>query len=357
MKQFKILALTFIGGLLIRFYLVIRMPIWLDEKFTIKLLDHPLSQIISGNLDFTHPPGYYVLLKLWSFISINTIWLRSSTLLLYFLNFLLLYQIGRKIFGKKIGQILVFTYAFSGYFLIFDWQFRMYTGLMTFILISLYLFHSKLTTKTILGLFISNLAGLFFDYGFIIYFLPLIIWAWFGVFKKEKNGAMIKAITVSTSFLVYLLVWGSHFVNHLQEGLVGIEWVKNFIDPLFFIPYFLGSHYYFTFSLIFFGLMVYGIFLNNFRKIFQLSNLLIFISLISLVISLLISWLYTPFFHVRSLQIVGITVLFCYANTLSNLLKRSKKLAYLFLLIFVVNAVMITRQLPVLPGEFLISFP
>jgi len=350
-------VLAFIGGLLIRIYLVVRMPVWLDEKFTVKLLDHQLLQIVSGNLDSTHPPGYYVLLKLWSFISTNTSWLRLSTLLLYFFNFLLLYQIGKIFLGKKVGQLLVFTYAFSGYFLIFDWQFRMYTGLTTFILFSLYLFHGKLTTKKILASFMVNLAGLFFDYGFIIYFLPLLVWAWSSVFGKEKNNIVVRAITISTSFLMYLSIWGPHFVNHFKKGLSGIEWVKYFSNPLFFIPYFLGSHFQIIFSFIFFGLVAYGIFSNTFRKISKPSNLLLFISLTSLVTSLLISWLFVPFFHVRSLQIVGITVLFCYAKALSNLFNRNKILAYLIISIFIINAVIIMNRLPILPGEFLISLP
>ena len=104
MRKIPIWIPILICGLLIRIYLLIRIPIWLDENITMKLLLHPLSQIISGNFDPTHPSGYYIFLKLWSFVSINTVWLRLSTIMFFLFNFFLLYQIGIRFYDKKLGQ-------------------------------------------------------------------------------------------------------------------------------------------------------------------------------------------------------------------------------------------------------------
>jgi len=356
MRKIPIWIPILMSGLLIRIYLLIRMPIWLDEKLTIKLLHHSLSQIINGNLDYTHPFGYYTFLKIWSFISTNTVWLRLSTIMFFLFNFFLLYQIGNKFYNKKFSQILIFLYTFSGYFLIFDWQFRMYTGLTTFILISLYLFQSKLTSKNILALFITSLAGLFFDYGFVFYFLPLIIWAWIRTFKEGEENILTKAFTISISLLVYAIIWGPNFLSNFREGLGGIEWVKDFTGFSFFTPYFLGFHSNILFSFVFFGLMVYGVFLNFFRKSFILSKILFFASSISLVSSAIISWLFTPFLHVRSLQIIGITVIIFYAHGLLHFFKYRKILAFIFIIFFIINSLIITIQLPIYPDKFLITF-
>ena len=131
------LFISILVGFLSRFYLAFSTPIWHDEAYSIWASTTPLLRIISGITDPVHPPGYYIFLNFWSFPTTHLLWMRMSTLLFFIANALILYQIGKKIRTPFYGFILIFMYVFSGYFIIFDWQVRMYTFIDTCILFSL----------------------------------------------------------------------------------------------------------------------------------------------------------------------------------------------------------------------------
>lgn len=241
-------------------------------------------------------------------------------------------------------------YAFSGYFIIFDWQFRMYTGLVTFILASYLLSTSSDSKKNFSLLLVVNTIGLFFDYGFLFYFLPIAVW----LCMEEKRRSKLSAFLLS--FLIFAVFWGKSFVFYFSAGLEGIAWIKDFTSPSFFIPFFLGSHSLLIFTIFFLCLLVVGIYAIFKNKKTNSWKDLLGVALFSLIFNMVISYLDTPILHVRSLQIVGIAVLILYASGLSYLYKVSKILPAALIGLFVFNCLFIVNNFSQFAGWYLISF-
>lgn len=340
-----------------RIYLVHHLPIWYDEACSVKVIQYPFSEIISGIRDLVHPPGYYLVLKIWSVFSINLFWLRLLSAGSFLANCYLLYRIGCKNLDKHFSKILVFVYVYSGYFIIFDWQVRMYTPVVTLILLSLYFIRPKSSLKQLVLLTLVNAAGLYFDYAFIWYYFPLILLIFIESFTN--HNFFKHSIALIVSLVLYFLIWSTNLLENLQTGIYRISWMYSYMKPGFWIPYFLGSHNQFLSTIIFLSLLFFGsvLIIVNFQKL-TLFFRLFFISLSSLTFTLCLSIINIPLFHLRSLQIVGLTVVFIYAYTLYQLRKINPILFFVLILIFLANFWYHVLSIQSMPEQYLVGpFP
>lgn len=309
------------------------LPIWHDEAFSIWASKTPLWEILSGRTDPVHPPGYYLFLKLWSFPSDHLFWLRMSSLFFFLVSFYLLDKIGAKIKGPVFSLCLLFLYLFSGYFVIFNWQVRMYAGVTALILASLFF----LLNGNLLFFTLINLIGLYFDYGFFWYFIPLFF---FLIFQAMiKKGARHREYFLSALISGALfLFWLPFFLENYQAGIGGIGWMEGHLSLLLAIPYFLGAHQE-IFALPLILTTAFGFYLfwqKNRKKIaFQI---ILFSAAFSFISSWLFSLFFFPLFHLRSLQIVGLAVVFLSALTIDWLYqKRQYYLVFFVFLLVLMN--------------------
>lgn len=358
-RLFWVFFFAFFIGLSGRLILTFTLPVWQDEAYSIWASQKPLSQILVGLVDSTHPPGYYLLVKLWSLPTNHLIWLRFLTTLLFVVNSFLLYRLGILIKKRTFGVFLTLVYALSGYFVVFDWQVRMYTAVTTFILFSLLLTLKAISRgnfKMFVILTLWNAMGLYFDYGFSWYFAPtLLLFSLKAVFTKRREYLVI-LISNFLSLALFLL-WFPFVFQYFHAGIEGIAWIKYYVSPAFFIPFFLGSHSNTPFSLIFFTFVVGGILTSLKKPRTQLYELVFFPAFASLFCTLILSWFFIPLLHVRSLQIVGLSVVFLLANILTWLYeKHYKAIAYLVLALLALNFVLLIPQFITSPGRFLIRF-
>jgi len=300
-----------------------------------------------------HPPLYYLFLKLWSLISDHLFWLRLSSLFFFLINLFLLGKIGLKIRDCSLALILIFLYSFSGYFIIFDWQVRMYTGLMTLILASLFF----LLNKNLLFFTATNVIGLYFDYGFLWYLIPLLPFIMLKGFTSKD--AFFKKLFFSLTFsFSFFLLWLPPFLKNYHLGLEGVRWLKPFITPSFLLPYFLGTHLniWFTFLFLLMGIFGFYLFWQQEKQEFAFQ-IIFFSALVSSGLTILFSILVSPIFHPRSFQIVGIAIIFLLALLFRWLYQR--RIIYLlfgigllFLGNFFLNLSLFFQQ----PGSLLLSF-
>lgn len=348
MGLFKVPTLTGIlltVGIVFRLYLAFSLPLWHDEASSIWVSRLSVVDILKGAAEPVHLPGYFFFLKLWSLDSDHLFWLRLSSLFFFLINIWLLGLIGQRKKDKHFALILIFVYLFSGYFVIFDWQLRMYTGVLTFILASMFF----LMKRKIFFFTLINALGLYFDYGFFWYFAPLSLWLFF-----KRPRPLFFSISVSVSLFALWLPLG---VRHFNRGVAGIEWMKSFLSPAFFLPYFLGTHVNYFFTLLFFILVFLGLwaFWRQKEKS-QEGGIILFCSGFSLFSSLLFSALFFPVFHLRSLQIVGLAVVFLLALALDWLWRQKKHLAVIVFFLMMVNFFLVVRIHLVEPGELLVNF-
>jgi hypothetical protein len=347
------LLFIIIFGVSIRIYLLCVMPVWFDEYLTLKIVNNPLGLIGSGSLDPTHPPGYYLFVKLLNIISTNIYFLRLSTIVFYIINSIFLYKLGLRTKITNYGLILVLLYSLSGYFIVFDWQLRGYTILLTLILASSYLLYGHRDNLHKLLFIIISILGLLFDYGYIFYFIPLFTIEYLKILQKRKSGDWL--IPFVASFVVYIFLWGKTFNNFFVYGLNGVKWISRFTAPSFFVPYFLGSYQNQILTCFMLIILVFGLYLI-FKKHLKIQIGFVHISLISLIVCILIGIFVSPILHVRSLQVVGLTVLLLQSVTMCYFLKIHKYIAYGLVGVFVINFIGILVRLPKFPSEFLISF-
>lgn len=164
--------LIIFAGFILRLLLAYKLPIWHDEAYSIWASTTPLLNILRGITDPVHTPGYYLFIKLWSMFSFHLFWFRLSSLLFYIFNAILLQKLTRRI-HRSLPIFVLFLYACSGYFLIFDWQVRMYTLVVTLILISLNIYiHAASQYRYLILFTIVNAVGLYIDYAFFLVFRP-----------------------------------------------------------------------------------------------------------------------------------------------------------------------------------------
>jgi hypothetical protein len=320
-----------------RIFLIYELPLWGDEAFSAWAISQPILKILFNITDPVHPPGYYLLLKLWGLISNHLFWLRLFSFFAFLLNIFLL----KKLFSKKIDfqKIIIFLYAFSGYFLIFDWQVRMYTPALSLILLSLIL-HKK--QKPFLVFFI-NIVGLFFDYAFLWYILSYGITS--VLLELFLNKKITKTTKASLSSIGVFLIWISTNTSLINSGQNGIGWAKPYLDPLFHVPYFLGMHLFPVLAIVFGIVMLFGIkpFIDEKNqeeweeKLLLSSSFLYTTTLLPSVLGIFL------IFHIRSLQIIPFFFIFLIAKTLNFLRKKHFKIFIILILLYGLNFYWSTR--------------
>ncbi len=353
-NQKTIFLYTILAGLALRIYLILKLPAWYDEFTTIKIINQSFSDIVTLLSDPAHLPGYYIFIKLWAYISPNIIWLRSSSIMFFLTNAVLFYKLGEKIKSPAFGLILTIFYSFSGYFLIFDWQLRNYSGLVTFILSSYLLYNEELVGNKKIAFFLVNLVGLFYDYGFLFYILPLIFISLIK-FIITKTESKIKLSILLAGLGIYLLAWSKTFVSMFGASINALDWVSNFTSPGFVVPFFFGSFSNVFYSIVFLVLFLLGLY-EFFINSNSISKTFVTISTISLSGSALITKLFFPFLHLRILQVVAMSVTIFFGYGFVLLWRTSKILAISIIIIFIVNTLHIITNLPSYPGEYLITF-
>ncbi len=327
-------AILFFLGVFFFLYLAHTLPIWHDEAFSIWASKTSFLELLSWRVDPVHPPGYYLFLKFWSLPSDHLFWLRMSSIFFFAINLFFLDKIGTKIKGPFFSLCLIFLYIFSGYFVIFNWQVRMYTGVTAFILASLFF----LLNRNLLLFTLVNAIGLYFDYGFFWYFIPLFFLLLIrAIFKKSlQNKELFLSALTST---VVFLVWLPFFLENYKLGIEGIGWVKPFLSFSFSLPFFLGTHNNEIFTILFFLIAIFGLYLfwqkNRQKKVIRV---ILFSAAFSFFSTVVFSVLFFPVFHPRSLQIVGLGVIFLFALTIDWLYQKKQKfLAFFVFLLILVN--------------------
>lgn len=350
-------------GFLLRIYLATTLPLWNDEAYSIWASQHSINQIIKAAIDPGHPPGYYLLLHLWGKISDHLYWLRSLSIIAFVFNAYLLKKIGERIKIISLPLLLVFLYSFSGYFIIFDWQVRMYSTIVTLILLSLLILDKNINNrheqKIIPWIFftIINTVGLYIDYSYFWYLIPLTLFIFiFSIVKRSQQYFLITLSLFISGFL-FLLIHPS-LISTYNQGIARLAWARPFLSPTFFVPYFLGTHknIFFTVILLIFSSLGLNTVIR--RKPFpRIITVLIFSSGLSLCSTLVYSLLVSPIFHVRSLQVVGVAVIVLLGFSIDNFRKHFRTPFILLLCtIIIMNFALIIQILPRSPGQFLVSF-
>lgn len=216
----------------------------------------------------------------------------------------------------------------------------MYTGLLTLILSSIYFYLTKRWKLFTL----VNIIGLYFDYGFFWYLAPLVFLVW-------HNKKMFWSLAISLSLFSLWVPF-----NFFRGGLMGITWLKDFIAPDFFIPYFLGTHEHLAMTLLFLSLAALGLILLRRTKLREPVIIIFFPAAVSLVATLIFSYLFSPLLHERSLQIVGLATLFLISLGIYQVFLHQRLIAWFIGGLYLLNFFLAVSLFFTHPGKMMVDF-
>lgn len=197
-----------IFGFLLR-VISLNQSFWLDEATSgLVVRNFNLGEIVTkfSPGDF-HPPLYYLLLKVWSYIfGTSEIALRFPSILFGLLTVYLVYLIGKELFNKRIGLTAGILLATSGLHVYYSQEARMYSLVTLLISYLVYLFLKK---KWLSFSIILMLVGLT-DYPAL-----LIIPVFWVLGRKVWKQLAICHIPLA----IYFFVWLPIFLKQLSAGL------------------------------------------------------------------------------------------------------------------------------------------
>lgn len=345
-------------GCMVRLVMIGVLPMWLDEKVALQIISHPYIDILLHSSDAARPPLYYIVLKAWSSVSLQLWWLRLSSFVFFSINCFLFYTIGKSLHDKFFGNILVVFYALSGYFVIFDWQVKPYTALLTSILLTVYVLQKKIPHPFLF--FGSLLFGLFLDFGYLYFFAPMLLYV-------SYNGWIKNNILMRKYFVVFAaacMIFGAYmyFVpRDYGRFIAGTAWVQNYMHPTFTIPYLFGLAGIPLTVIPVVLILCVGYYLYFYiYRMNTIGGLILFCAVISYLTASIISSYWIPILHVRSLQIVALSILFGIAYAIYSCRAfafRERRFVYgLAFALMVLNVIRVGYQMTYLPGLFLVSF-
>lgn len=354
-KNIFLFAIVLIGFAM-RIYIIFRVPLWLDERISFSVSKEALSSILSGSLDPTHLPTYNLFIKYLNLIFPNFYYLRFITLFFYGINLVLTYKLGTKYVNKDYARLLLIFYSLSSYFFIFDWQVRMYTPLVTFILSSLYL-KSQNSFQAFVMFFLVNLAGLFFDYGFITYLLPLLFAnITMGILlRKTKFLSYFKTVaSLLLSFTIFAYVWYIKYSNLWEASKEGVSWSLR-TGFRFFLEFVVGTHGFPYLFYLFIPILITGIYFvtknkNEELKVFTLTALICFVGILTA------RYFSIPLLHVRLAQFIGLGNLFLFTLGFYKISQKYEIAGFLITFITAELFIYNTTNLLINPLLYWISF-
>lgn len=185
-----------------RFYRLAGQSLWADEGNSVALAHRTFAEIARRTAFDIHPPLYYWLLKIWvALFGDSEIGLRSLSAVLGVGLVYLIWWLGRRFFGRRVGLPAALLAAVSPFQVYYAQEARMYMLLTLLGLLSIAAAgqwitlppgKSRYTKSLVAGLYIAAAtAGLYTHYAFPLILLTAnggaLLWLW-----NQKQGRLWK---------------------------------------------------------------------------------------------------------------------------------------------------------------------
>lgn len=171
-------GLIFLISLLTRFYRIQRHPLWFDELYSYQVSSQPIFKIIQNSFYESHPPLYYLLLKLTSSVHHSEVGVRWFSALCAAFSLLAIYYISSQISDRWCSLGVWFLLITSPEILYFSQEARSYIVAMTVTTVSTTIvFYLSFGRKrqydlnwTLVLWAVSSITGLYITYAYFMIF-------------------------------------------------------------------------------------------------------------------------------------------------------------------------------------------
>gem|GEM_PF-4229257 len=222
-----IFVLSVILATFCRFTMIDSQSLWYDEGNSATMTTRSFSEIVQASRNDVHPPGYYVVLNLWSrYLGSTEFGLRSISALLGVVCVCLIGMIARKMYGDLAAIICFVLASLHPALVYYSQETRMYSLCVALTVVCVYFYIrivSEARKKSLLyaGYVICSVIGLYTHYAFALITFVLNFSFLLRLFiNRSKNNVYvsIKAWLIShiIIFLCYL-PWLSISVDHLTS--------------------------------------------------------------------------------------------------------------------------------------------
>ena len=177
-----LLAAILLLAAALRFYNIGAQSFWYDEGNSARIAERSVRLIIEGAGADIHPPGYYLLLKLWRFaFGESEAALRAFSAVCGVLMVWVVWRMGNLV-HERIGMVAAFLVAVSPFAIYYSQEARMYALLALCAATSSWALaeaaaHEKRTRMLWLGAYvIATVAGLYTQYAYPFVMLAQGVW-------------------------------------------------------------------------------------------------------------------------------------------------------------------------------------
>jgi 4-amino-4-deoxy-L-arabinose transferase-like glycosyltransferase len=215
-----LLGLVLLIGITLRFYDLSAESYWIDEMYTVIESQQSIYQIVtSGRLD--QPPAYYLPFYLWvKFFGTTEVSTRSFSTLAGIGSIVLVYLIGRELFGKPVGLLSAFIISISWFHIYYSQIARFYSFFGFTSLMSILFFILSLKRKKIIYFFLYGITSVLMVYSHTYGVFILAVQFLFFIIQVKKYKDLM---TIWLIFLVLILLAISPYLYPLIFGMGGIE--------------------------------------------------------------------------------------------------------------------------------------
>lgn len=208
----------------------VHQSVWFDEAYSIMLAKMPTSKLLELTSIDTHPPFYYLLLKLWanlfgwSELALRSLSVSAASLAIIFAGLSV-----RRMFGSRIAIMAMPFVMFAPFLLRFAFEIRMYALASLIGIVATYvLIRARQTETTRNQYWLYFLYGVLVALGIYTLYYMFVLWVahiawlfWQAIKAKQftlKN--LIKLPWVWSYFvsLVLFLPWLPAFFRQLSNG-------------------------------------------------------------------------------------------------------------------------------------------
>lgn len=354
--------LFFILSIISRLYISIPNYYNADEVWHMVIAKQSdIFSVIDVNYSISvHPPLYYLVLYYWQKISIDPLWVRTLSMLFFYLSIPFIVQIGKVIGALTLADsqymrfwrfwlLIIVLLAPLGFTI--STEVREYSLLFLLLAISVLSFLKLMqypSPKYLILYVISCLAAVFSHYSavFMIFFTGISLLYYYGIKKKSYSFASIIAVLHLFLAAAFFLSFYSHAFHSIEQQQ-GIRWsydhaLSNSIIIHFIMMIFI---FYISQPLNVVGMIMLIYYFIKSRKQPLLSYWIIFYFFLCIALSLILSFLsiypftfaarYATWFYLVAMMLCTSSYLYAMRNNL--VLGHNSMLILVFVMCVIVS--------------------
>ncbi len=207
----QILLGLMIAGAIFRLFLLGAKSIWLDEAFSIAISQRGwidvLRMVVQSD---THPPLYYLLLKLWLVLGNGETQVRLLSAIFSIVSIVLMYLLVTELYNdRRAGLIGAAVLSFSPFHIWYAQEARMYAMLTFLILASAYFFIRALqhgAARYWVGYVMTTTLALYTDNGAVWYVVTILLFSVISYkrFLNRATGWFLSHCAIAILYIYWL---------------------------------------------------------------------------------------------------------------------------------------------------------